>query len=246
MITSIQKSQVKIWKRLHKRKYREKMQQFLIEGEHLIEAARESGWSIQTIILREGNGMPTWCTSRQLELVDKQVFKEISQTETPQGIAAVVDMSHRQPLYKGNVLLIDAVQDPGNLGTIIRTADALGYTTVYLGIGTVDVFNEKVIRASQGSIFHVDIVMNYPLEKVILNLQEQNYTIWASALKNATSIYDAKMSGKVGLILGNEGNGVNEKHIHLADNIVKIPIYGRAESLNVSIAAGILMYHSRK
>jgi TrmH family RNA methyltransferase len=246
LITSIHNAQVKNWKRLHKRKYREKMQRFLIEGDHLIEAARESDWSIQTVILREGTRMPNWCTSQQLAVVGADVFNEISQTETPQGIAAVVEMKKQTPTNDADTLLIDAVQDPGNLGTIIRTADAAGFTSIYLGQGTVDVYNEKVVRASQGSLFHVDIQVNAKLEEVIPTLQKQGYTVWASTLEDATSLYEIKPSGKTAIILGNEGAGVQKHIVSLADKTVKIPIYGKAESLNVSIAAGILMYHVRK
>ncbi len=246
LITSIHNTQVKNWKKLHKRKYREKMQQFLIEGDHLIEAAKESGWSIQTVILREGTRMPNWCTSQQLTVVQADVFNEISQTETPQGIAAVVEMNKQTLTNDTDVLLIDAVQDPGNLWTIIRTADAAGFTSVYLGQGTVDVYNEKVIRASQGSLFHVDIQVNANLEETIPTLQKQGYTVWASALQEATSLYEVTFSKKTAIILGNEGAGVQKHIVGLANQSVKIPIYGRAESLNVSIAAGILMYHVRK
>src|SRR5699024_7948525 len=143
-----------------------------------------------------------------------------------------------------HLLLVDAIQDPGNLGTIIRTADAVGMSQIILGTGTVDVYNDKVIRASQGSIFHIPI-KQAPLLNIIKELKRSNYTIWASALQNAINYRDAEREKKIALIVGNEGAGISEKILKEADKVVKIPIYGQAESLNVSVAAGILMYQMR-
>ncbi|MEI3606010.1 RNA methyltransferase [Pseudogracilibacillus sp. SE30717A] len=241
MITSIQNEQVKNWRKLHKRKFRMKMKQFLIEGFHLIEEAFNSGWEIETIIVQEGVQPPDWMSDDGIVFVDKRVFREITQTESPQGIAAIVGMQSFEVQIENFILLVDAVQDPGNLGTMIRTADAAGFSQIVLGTGTVDVYNDKVVRASQGSIFHIPIVQA-SLDETITRLKQENYTIWASALRNAMNYKEAKIEGKVALIVGNEGAGISEEILQMADKIIKIPIYGKAESLNVSVATGILMY----
>lgn len=244
LITSIQNEQVKNWRKLHKRKNRMKMKQFLIEGFHLIEEAFQSGWEVETVIVQEGVNPPDWMSEDGITLVDERVFNEITQTETPQGIAAIVNMQDLPVKTDTYTLLVDAIQDPGNLGTIIRTADAAGFSKIVLGTGTVDVYNDKVIRASQGSIFHISIVQA-SLDETIARLKQENYTIWASALKNAINYNEVESEGKAALIVGNEGAGISDEVLQLADKIVKIPIYGKAESLNVSIAAGILMYKMR-
>lgn len=244
LIKSIQNNQVKNWRKLHTRKFRMKMQRFLIEGFHLIEEAYKSGWEIEKVIVQEGVDAPDWMSEDGITLVDTRVFKEITQTETPQGIAAVVKMKEIAKVTDKLTLLVDAIQDPGNLGTIIRTADAAGFSEIVLGTGTVDVYNDKVIRASQGSIFHIPI-KRAPLRKTMEELKRENYTIWASALKNAINYTDAEIEGKAALIVGNEGAGISEDVVQKADKIVKIPIFGQAESLNVSVAAGILMYQMR-
>ena len=245
MITSSQNSQVKEWRKLHTKKYRAKSNTFLIEGYHLIEEALKSGWTIETIIIQQGIELPNWLAGQKYQLVDKQVFAAITQTEAPQGIAAVVRIKDSAETLGNYLLLIDQVQDPGNLGTMIRTADAAGFSQVVLGKGTVDLYNDKVVRASQGSIFHIPIIEADLLE-FIPALQSQTYTVLASALENAVAYDRIEQLEKVALVMGNEGSGIAPEILQLADKRIKIPIYGQAESLNVSIAAGILMYQLRK
>lgn len=242
MITSLQNDYIKQLRKLQKRKERENKQVFLVEGFHLVEEACLSDWHVSEIIIREDISLPAYCDNFSVVEVDEKVFKHISQTETPQGIAALVEMKHSDAIKGDNVLLIDAVQDPGNLGTIIRTADAAGFNSIVIGKGTVDVFNDKVIRATQGSLFHLSII-NQDLHETIIGLKEKDYAIWATALKNAV-VYDAlERQKKTALIVGNEGGGVQSTLLDLADTLVTIPIHGQAESLNVSVASGILMYY---
>lgn len=245
MITSTQNPHVKDWIKLHSKKYRTRTQSFLIEGFHLLEDAINSGWHIETLIVQDGVMLPDWLSTQKFITVNQQVFTAISQTETPQGVAAVVKMPDTQHITGNHLLLIDQVQDPGNLGTMIRTADAAGFSQVILGKGTVDVYNDKVIRASQGSIFHIPVLEANLLE-LIPNLQKQSYTVLASALHNSVAYDAVGQPNKVALVMGNEGSGITPEILQLADQCIKIPIYGQAESLNVSIAAGILMYQLRK
>lgn len=241
MITSVQNNQVKKWKKLHRKKYRTETGNFLIEGYHLIEEAYESDWHIEILIVREGKEAPDWMNKDRILYVTDRVFKEITQTEAPQGIAALVKMKTIEPKEQGEVLLIDAVQDPGNLGTIIRTADAAGFSQVILGRCTVDVYNDKVIRATQGSIFHIPIIEANLLE-VIPTLQSANYTVLASALEGSIAYDTVDKIDNIALVMGNEGAGIAREILDIVDVRIKIPIYGKVESLNVSIAAGILMY----
>src|SRR5699024_8379201 len=141
MITSIQNPNVKAWKKLQKRKYRDQSKCFLIEGSHLIEEALNSNWKLKTLLVREDITIPTWAKTLHAEILEKSVFNHIAQTETPQGIAAVVKMKESKPKsgLNGNILVMDQVQDPGNVGTMIRTADAAGFSKVILGQGSVDV-----------------------------------------------------------------------------------------------------------
>lgn len=244
MITSTQNNKVKEWKKLHAKKGRTKANAFLIEGFHLIEEAYRTDQQIEELIVQEGIENPGWLQDEYVHTVSEQVFKEISQTEAPQGIAAVVKMQTQQGPFDGPVLLIDAVQDPGNLGTMIRTADAAGFSKVVLGKGTVDLYNDKVIRSTQGSLFHIS-VEQADLLAVIPDLQEAGFTVWGSTLRRAQNYANVKPHPKTAVIVGNEGAGVADEIIELADELVKIPIYGKAESLNVAIAAAILMYHVR-
>lgn len=242
MITSIQNSYVKKWKKLHQKKERLKTGSFLVEGYHLIEEAQKSNWDIRAIIMLEGAEVPAWCEKEKVTVVSTPVFEQIAQTETPQGIIAVVAMNEMRAVTGHQVLLIDRVQDPGNLGTMIRTADAAGFSAVILGEGTVDPYNDKVIRSTQGSIFHIPVYQENLHEKVSA-LKKDGFSVWAAALEGAKMYDDVVGAEKTALIVGNEGAGIDESLLQEADTIVKIPIYGQAESLNVSIAAGILMYH---
>lgn len=241
MITSIQNNFIKETRKLLTRKGRHNSQSFLIEGFHLLEEAIKSGWEVDHLIVRENINIPEWCEHIQTTYVSDNVFNHISQTETPQGIACIVKMKE-VPIEKGDkILLIDAIQDPGNLGTIIRTADAAGFNHIILGKGTVDLYNDKVIRATQGSMFHVRIEQHH-LVNVIEKLKQDDFTIYASALQDAISYKNIEQKERIALILGNEGAGISDDILQASDERIHIPIYGKAESLNVGVAAGILMY----
>lgn len=242
MITSLQNEQVKQLRKLHKRKEREKSKTFLVEGFHLVEEAHYSDWEILEVIIKENIELPKSCETYPVTRVGEKVFNHIAQTNTPQGIAAKLKMKKNVKPLNDKVLLVDAVQEPGNLGTIIRTADAAGFSSIILGDNTVDVFNDKTIRATQGSLFHVSIE-HKNLNEIIPELQKEDYFIWASALKNATIYNHINPSEKIALIVGNEGSGIQESLLNLADELVYIPIHGKAESLNVSVATGVLMYY---
>ncbi|CDQ18249.1 RNA methyltransferase, TrmH family [Halobacillus karajensis] len=243
MLTSLQNAKVKEWKKLHKRKYRNQMGMFIVEGFHLVEEVLNSDWEIIELIIRDGTdftipeGLPS-------VLVSDTVFRAIAETETPQGIAAVVKQKDHTYNPARLTLMLDAVQDPGNVGTLIRTADAAGFDQVVLGTGTVDAYNDKVIRATQGSIFHIPVSTG-DLNEFVQQSIEAGIEIWASALQDAVPFQQLESPSNAALIVGNEGQGIKEKLLEKADKRVYIPIYGQAESLNVGIAGAVLMYHLR-
>lgn len=182
--------------------------------------------------------------SEDVILVTDQIMKELSETETPQGIAAVCVLPKEPEVERleGQYLLIDRVQDPGNVGTMIRTADAAGLTGVILGEGSVDVFNSKVIRASQGSLFHLPVIKGN-LEEWVGKLKNAMIPVFGTALKEASSYSALEPQAQFALIVGNEGEGVSQTLLEMADQNVYIPIHGQAESLNVAVATGILLYY---
>ncbi|WP_316244931.1 RNA methyltransferase [Oceanobacillus jeddahense] len=242
VITSVKNEKIKTLKKLHQRKYRKQTNTFLIEGTHLIEEALVSNWVTKEIIISEEASVPEAADNVPIIKVTKQVFKELSFTASPQGIMAVVEMKKEDGVSGEVIVLLDAIQDPGNLGTIIRTADAAGTEGIILGDGCVDLYNDKVIRATQGSIFHLPI-MHADVEEAAARLKEADYNIWATALEKAENYKELSIPPKTAIIFGNEGAGVKESLLETADERVTIPILGKAESLNVSIAAGILLYY---
>lgn len=241
LITSVQNEQIKRIRQLHKKKGRVKSGTFIVEGFHLLEEAVRAAWDIQTIVVREQTELPSFVDESSVVHVSKHVFAHIAQTDSPQGILAVVSMKTNAFIQTPLTLLIDAVQDPGNVGTMIRTADAAGFGAVIVGEGSADIYNDKVIRATQGSLFHLPVVqMN--IEEAMDILRVNNTQIIATALEGAVDYTKMNVHKQMALLVGNEGAGVHQPYIEKANQIVKIPIYGQAESLNVSIAASILMY----
>lgn len=250
MITRIESTQnprVKQWKKLQTKKERNKTGLFLIEGLHLIEEALKYKAYVKELIVREGTEY-SLLDARDIDIfeVTEDIMNTISDTETPQGIAAVCGMKGPTPINiaTAKLLLIDNVQDPGNLGTMIRTADAVGMDAVILGEGCVDLYNGKVIRATQGSLFHIPI-MDGNLDVWIKRLNVIGVPVFGTALEGARNFKEIEPQKHFALLVGNEGNGVDPKLLKLTDENLYIPIYGQAESLNVSIATGILLYHLR-
>lgn len=245
-IESTQNALVKHWKKLvTTRKEREKTGEFIVEGFHLVEEALKNKEQIVQIIVREGVDLPLlWATDNvvMVEVTDS-VAKEIAETETSQGVfahckqqGAIEDQANWRKL-----LLVDAVQDPGNIGTMIRTADAAGIDAVILGKGCADAYNPKTLRSAQGSHFHIPVVRG-DLMDWIEDLQERDVKVYGTALQDAVDYTDIKGSQSFALIVGNEGSGIHPQLLDKTDQNVIIPILGQAESLNVAVATGILLY----
>ncbi|MDN4607231.1 TrmH family RNA methyltransferase [Sporosarcina highlanderae] len=246
-IESTQNALVKHWKKLvTSRKDRDKSEEFIVEGFHLVEEALKSEGTVLHLIVRDDIELPANWNTDNLQMIEvtKAVAKELVETEQSQGVFAHC----RQPDYAEaptdswkKYLFIDAVQDPGNIGTMIRTADAAGIDAVILGKGCADPFNPKTVRSAQGSHFHLPIIkgeLNDWIEKV----KSANIKLIGTGLQNAVDHYSVGPLNEFALIVGNEGSGVAAEYLSKSDEIVKIPIYGKAESLNVAIATGILLY----
>ncbi|WP_216828882.1 TrmH family RNA methyltransferase [Alkalihalobacterium elongatum] len=247
-IESAKNPKIKHWKKLHTKKGRDTDNQFLIEGTHLIEEARKSGINPIELIISEEYDVPKSWSDWQVSItyVTDRVMMELSEMKSPQGVIAICQqLDHQLVPSKGRYLLIDAVQDPGNLGTIIRTADAAGVDGVVLGEGSVDLYNGKVIRSTQGSLFHLPIVKGNLLEW-IEEMKRAEISVYGTALENGQDYKQIDAPSSFGLIVGNEGEGVSKELLKETDANLYVPIYGQAESLNVAIATAVLLYGLRK
>ncbi|PXW90071.1 TrmH family RNA methyltransferase [Streptohalobacillus salinus] len=241
MIESIKNETVKQILKLHKKKYRDETNRFLLEGEHLVEEALKSDWQIDRLIVREDYGLiPSFKALEQL-VVSHKVFDHLSLTPSPQGVMAVVKRTEPNLSYYHRLLVLDRVQDPGNLGTLIRTADAFKFDAVICLDGTVDVFNDKVIRATQGSLFHLPVLKMSESELLTL-VSKQQIQLVVTTLNDAKPLEQLTTEDKLAVVVGNEGQGVTASLLKAAHQKIKITIPGQAESLNVGIAAGIIMY----
>lgn len=245
-IESLSNSLVKYWKKLATtRKERDQSGEFLVEGFHLVEEALQ-GTDVLTLIVRESVEIPaTWNVDNiYMVEVTGAIAAELAETERTQGIFAHC----KQPDFEvksswKKFLLIDAVQDPGNVGTMIRTADAAGMDAVILGKGSADPFNPKTIRSTQGSIFHLPVLRS-ELVDWVEQLQERDIPIYGTALDATSVVYNqVPKTPSFAVIMGNEGSGISKELLTKTTKNVIIPIMGGAESLNVAVATGIVLYH---
>ncbi len=233
-------------KKLHTKKEREKSGTFLIEGWHLVEEALESQTGILQLIISEEESFPAHWDVSGIDIIyaSPDVMKAISDMETSQGIAAVCAIEEKPPEQFEKLLFIDGVQDPGNVGTLIRTADAAGLDGVVLGKGSADLYNSKVLRSTQGSLFHLPVIRG-ELHDWITKARSNGMAIYGSSLKDASDYREVNSGRPFALIAGSEGSGVSPELLAETDENLYIPISGKAESLNVTVAAGILLFHLR-
>lgn len=221
---------------------------FIVEGERICAEVPED--LCETICVSE-----SYAASHKAEdalIFSDEIFKSLSDTVNPQGILAVV----KQPSYSleeiigkrsGEALyiLLDDIRDPGNLGTIIRTAEAAGAKGVIMSPGCADIFNPKVIRSTMGSIFRVPFVCT-ELSFAIADMKEKKISIYAACLDAEGYYNEEKYGEKNAFIIGNEASGISEKTVLLADKKIKIPMAGQAESLNAAVSAAVIMYGYKK
>ncbi|WP_096153055.1 MULTISPECIES: TrmH family RNA methyltransferase [Bacillus] len=249
IIESVKNPKVKQWKKLHKKKEREASNTFLIEGFHLVEEALKIDNLVEDIIISDKETLPSsWKTDYvNLYSVPNDVLKAISETQTPQGVIAICRMKDALEVSvstNSKILMLDHVQDPGNVGTMIRTAEAVGIDLIVLGDGCADIYNGKVIRSTQGAMFHLPIVQG-SLNEWMEKCNTQQIPIFGTALENGVSYTQINPPKSFALIVGNEGKGMAKDLLDKTNQNLYIPIYGKSESLNVGIAAGILMYYLR-
>ncbi|EAF1658941.1 RNA methyltransferase [Listeria monocytogenes] len=249
-IQSVKNDRVKTWKKLQTRKGRDKTGTYLVEGFHLVEEALRQDGLVLELLVSSGVSVPEEWLKGDYDVfeISTEISHLISETMTEQGVFAVVATSEpgMMLLYGKKLLLVDAVQDPGNVGTLIRTADAAGYDCVVLGKGSADLYNPKVIRSTQGSHFHIPVIQA-DLFDWIANLEEEGVPVIGAVLDDqAKSLNDMTKRDTLALMVGNEGNGISPELQDRLSEKVYIPIYGDSESLNVAVAAGILLYGLRK
>lgn len=248
-ITSTQNAKVKKWQHLTTKKGHQKYSAYLIEGWHTVGDALTANQPVQAII---GTAEQLAAHSQELPTaidqfeISNEIVKKLSDTVTPQGIFAVVSITaskRTDPAQAtGAWLMLDRVADPGNIGTMIRTADAAGFTGVVFGKGTTSQYNPKVVRAMQGSQFHITIT-DGDLAEWIHTFKQREFSVFGTALNPEAKDYrTVTPSTSFGLIMGNEGQGMAESMLMQTTDNLYIPIKGEAESLNVGIAAGVLMF----
>lgn len=256
MIESSSNAQIKLLSKLLKKpKMRWDQKLFVAEGLKLAKEAVELG--IAEKLYATKSGLEAWHTifgedkecSIAIEIVSETVFSSIADTVSPQGILALVTM----PAYsieeilsqkKANLLFLEEIRDPGNLGTIFRTAECAGINGIILSNGCVDIFNPKVVRATMGTIFRMPFVYAPDFLLAMKKAQEKEIRIFGAHLQGKQSFFQYNYEGRTAFVIGNEANGMTEQAMQAADVLVKIPMEGNSESLNASIAAAVMMYEA--
>jgi len=257
IISSKDNEIVKHYKKLKEKKYRDEFSEYTIEGIKIINEAIENGANISTIFVCE-ELLNTNNKNGQLEKlkdnlkrienqkiinVTESIIRYLSEVINTQGILAIIKKEEEAKidLSAELLLVLDNIQDPGNLGTIIRTADACGLNQIIISKETADPYNSKVIRSTMGSIFRVKIIREENLLEKLLEIKNDGFDIVTTSLDTDNYIYDIDYNKKV-IVIGNEANGVEEDINKISDVKIKIPMLGKAESLNASVATGIVLY----
>ena len=244
-------------KALKMRKYREKYRLFFTEGLKFVMEGIESGSHIVHIVISNSFFESEYYANYSnrlnnsnaiLYMVPDQLFREISDTENPQGILAVAEIPQYEIssiLHEDSlVVVLDEIQDPGNLGTILRTAHAAGFDAAIVLKGSVDAYNPKTIRSSAGSIFHIPVISCHDTRECMECLKEKGIRIYGTHIGAEKNHYQVRLDKGAAILIGNEARGLSEEIIKYVDETIKIPMPGGAESLNASVAAGIVIYES--
>ncbi len=248
-ITSQDHKLVKKIASLKEKKYRQKYGEFLVEGALSVEWALSSPYKVSDIVFSEAFSLPASLhqslNGQNLVRVPRHIFAKMADTKTPQGILCTCALPEvPEAPEKGLFIFCDRVRDPGNLGTIIRTADAMGFDGVILSPDCVDPYNPKLVRSTMGSLFHISLYDGIGYDE-LTSWQKKGFQLVVSALSEASvTPKELTFSDKTVIVMGNESSGVCPELIAAADRVVKIPMAGSAESLNVAAAAAILMYEA--
>lgn len=250
-ISSVNNEKIKQTHKLLQKKYRQQTGLYLIEGFHLVTEALQAGLPIEAVfgtkdsLARLETDVSSALPAKKTFLINEAICRKLSATHNSQEIFMVLKQA--QPKHfsfnYGKWVILDNLTDPGNVGTIIRTADAAGFTGVIFSQASVDLYNPKVQRSMQGSQFHLDLI-TADLPAALASFHEAGIPIYISLLdKTAKPLNDFEPVSQLALIIGNEAHGAEHSLIPLADEKLYIPIKGRAESLNAAVAAGIMIYH---
>ena len=236
VITSLDNKRIKNLAKLLNKKYRDETGMFLVEGEHLVIEAKRAG-SLIEVIKCEDYEMDFDVTTT---IVTYDVIKKLSNTLNPQKVIGVCKKLDNKDI--GNkVLILEDIQDPGNLGTIIRSSVAFGVDTIVVSNNTVDMYNDKVLRSSEGMIFHIDIV-KIDVNECIDKLHSEGYEIYGTKVDGGTDLREITVGDKYAVVMGNEGAGVSEFTLDKCDKYIYIPMNSDCESLNVGVATSIILY----
>ena len=252
VISSKDNEIIKNIRKLKEKKYRDEQNAYIIEGIKLIKEAIVENVKIRQIVMCEN-----FADNKDLDkdtlyeiakynliYVTEKVFNLITDVKTPQGIIAVIEKGNvdKKIDYSQDIIIaLDGIQDPGNLGTILRTVDSANLNQIILSKNSADPYNPKVVRSTMGGIFRINIIEVDSLKETIKEIKKNNFRIMVTSLDTNNSIYDVEYFKKV-IVIGNEANGVSTEVQKLADEKVKIPMLGKTESLNASVATGIMIY----
>lgn len=254
MITSSSNQQMKnIVALMKKAKHRREQGHFVVEGRKMFEEVPE-GWLDKVYVSEsflQEEGTEKLLTGKDYEVVSDSVFKSVSDTQTPQGIMCLA----RMPQYKlsellqgdrTHLLIVESIQDPGNLGTMLRTGEGAGITGLIMNQTTVDLFNPKTIRSTMGSIYRVPFYVTSDLADTITEIKNSGVKVYAAHLKGTMQHDEPSYCDATAFLIGNEGNGLSDEIAGMADTYIRIPMEGKVESLNAAISASLLMYETNR
>lgn len=241
VIESKDNKKIKEIRKLSQKKYRDKEKKFIVEGEHLVLEAYKSGY-LNELILEEDCKINLDVNTTY---VTKDVLKSISQLDVPYNIIGICSYKEEKENLGSRILILDGIQDPGNLGTIIRSSLAFNVDTIVLSENTVDLYNSKVLRSAQGMNFHINIIRKN-IVSFVKTLKENNYKIYSTDVVCGSDIKNVNISSKYAIIMGNEGNGVSQDLKELCDENLYISMNSKCESLNVAVASSIILYELNK
>lgn len=253
-VASVQNEKVKQWASLLDKKHRDRSGQFIIEGVHLVLEALNSGAAVSVIVYDAERGIPAELLQARSASdiaewiqASRAVMAKCTGTDTPPPVFAVVEkLSYDSEAWFGEsclVVVLDGVRDPGNAGTIIRSADAVGATAVILGKGCVDLYNPKTVRSTMGSLFHLPII-EADLLQLLPQARDKQVKLIGTSLQAEHTCYSYDWTQSTWLLMGSESDGLSSEVRQLVDESVIIPMHGQAESLNVAMAATVLLYES--
>ena len=242
IITSKDNEIIKNIKKLKEKKYR--LDSYIVEGIKMVKEAISENQEIALIAIREDLKIDFNTKNTKIVTISNKIFNDISDVKTPQGILAVIKKNQNNQIETNQeyILALDSLQDPGNMGTIIRTADSANINQIIINKTTVDPYSPKVIRSTMGAIYRTNIIEVEDLKATLKEMQSNGFQIITTDLKATQSIYDINYNNKTVVVIGNEANGVSQEILQIADKKVIIPMLGKTESLNASIAASIMIY----